>query len=206
MATLQASEEHAAWLARQPVAPPSEPGAVRLERVGDVLNVVLDRPTAHNAIDRFMRDQLFEAFELAALDADIKRVRLSGEGRSFSVGADLTEFGTTRDAAAGHLIRRRTLPASTLLQVAEKVEAHVNGACIGAGLEIAAFAKQVNASANSWFQLPELAMGIMPGAGGCVSLSRRIGRQRTALLALSGARIGARVALAWGLIDAIVDD
>ena len=55
-------------------------------------------------------------------------------------------------------------------------------------------------------QLPELAMGILPGAGGCVSLTRRIGRQRTALMILSGRRIGARQALDWGLIDAIVDE
>jgi enoyl-CoA hydratase/carnithine racemase len=49
-------------------------------------------------------------------------------------------------------------------------------------------------------------MGILPGAGGCVSVSRRIGRQRTALMILSGKRLNARQALAWGLIDAIVDE
>ncbi|MGE4306474.1 MAG: enoyl-CoA hydratase/isomerase family protein, partial [Novosphingobium sp.] len=65
---------------------------------------------------------------------------------------------------------------------------------------------KVRASRRSWFQLPELAMGILPGAGGCVSLTHRIGRQRALLLILSGKRIGARQALDWGLIDALMDE
>jgi enoyl-CoA hydratase/carnithine racemase len=71
---------------------------------------------------------------------------------------------------------------------------------------MAAWAKRFTAAPGAWFQLPELAMGVLPGAGGCVSLTRRIGRQRTALLILSGKRITARTALGWGLIDAIVDE
>ncbi|MFN3798403.1 MAG: enoyl-CoA hydratase/isomerase family protein, partial [Sphingobium yanoikuyae] len=77
---------------------------------------------------------------------------------------------------------------------------------VGSGLEMAAFAGQITASADAWFHLPELAMGIIPGAGGCVSLSRRIGRQRAALMILSGKRINARTALGWGLVDTIMDD
>ena len=83
---------------------------------------------------------------------------------------------------------------------------HVHGACVGAGFEIAAFATRFTASRRAWFQLPELAMGLLPGAGGCVSLTRRIGRQRTAELVFSGKRLSARKALEWGLIDALLDD
>jgi enoyl-CoA hydratase/carnithine racemase len=82
-------------------------------------------------------------------------------------------------------------------------DVHVQGACIGAGVEIAAFAARLTATADAWFQLPELAMGLVPGAGGCVSVPRRIGRQRAALMILSGRRINAPTALRWGLIDAI---
>ena len=77
---------------------------------------------------------------------------------------------------------------------------------MGSALEMAAIAGRITASPSAWFQLPELAMGVLPGAGGCVSVSRRIGRQRTALMILSGKRIGAQTALKWGLIDAIIDD
>jgi enoyl-CoA hydratase/carnithine racemase len=133
-------------------------------------------------------------------------VRLRGKGRAFSLGADLSEFGTTTDPATAHAIRMRTLPARMIERCADKLEVHVQGACVGAGLEMAAWARRITAAPNAWFQLPELAMGIIPGAGGCVSLSRRIGSSRTALLILSGRRLSARVALDWGLIDAIVDE
>jgi enoyl-CoA hydratase/carnithine racemase len=103
------------------------------------------------------------------------------------------------------MIRCRTLPAREAARCADRFAVEIDGACVGAGLELAAFAGRVTATRRSWFQLPELAMGIIPGAGGCVSLTRRIGRQRTALMVLSGRRIGARRALEWGLIDALVD-
>jgi enoyl-CoA hydratase/carnithine racemase len=118
----------------------------------------------------------------------------------------LNEFGTTTDPATAHAIRCLTLPARAAIACADRLAVHVDGACVGAGLELAAFASRVTATTRSWFQLPELAMGIIPGAGGCVSLPRRIGRQRTVLMVLSGRRIGARQALAWGLVDALVDD
>ena len=81
----------------------------------------------------------------------------------------------------------------------------MHGACIGSGIEFPAFAGRLVAVADAHFQLPELRFGLIPGAGGCVSLSRRIGRQRATWLLLSGKRITARRALEWGLIDAVVD-
>ncbi len=79
----------------------------------------------------------------------------------------------------------------------------VHGACVGAGVELPAFAARVVAREDATFELPELSMGLVPGAGGTVSLPRRIGRQRTAWLCLTGARIDARAALAWGLVDEV---
>ncbi len=203
---LQGGDEHAAWLAARPAASPSPAGHVRLARTGGRLDIRLDRPAALNAIDRPMRDGLREAFELAALDPGIDRVTLRGAGRAFSVGADLAEFGTTRDPATAHAIRLQTLPAHAIARCAEKLDVHVQGACVGAGLEMAAFARRITAGPRAWFQLPELAMGLIPGAGGCVSVARRIGRQAAAELILSGRRIDARTALAIGLVDELVDD
>ena len=201
---LQGSAEHAAWLeGRTPSPSPS--GRVLLSRNDTVLRIVLDRPWARNAIDRAMRDDLFEAFTVAASDPDIARVELRSVGPAFCVGGDLAEFGVTRDPAMAHRIRQLTLPARPLSLRVEILDVHIQGACVGAGLEIAAFAGRVTASPSAWFQLPELAMGLIPGAGGCVSVARRIGRQRTALLLLSGRRISAATALGWGLIDAIED-
>ncbi|MCT2400806.1 enoyl-CoA hydratase/isomerase family protein [Novosphingobium mangrovi (ex Huang et al. 2023)] len=204
-AMLQGSEAHRAWIAASPSPDPLPEGHVEVAREGDELYVTLDRPAAGNAIDRPMRDGLHEAFALASADASITRVVLRGNGKTFSLGADLSEFGTTTDPATAHMIRFATLPAREAVRCADRLEAHVDGACVGAGLELAAFARRITASRRSWFQLPELAMGILPGAGGCVSLTHRIGRQRTLLMILSGRRIAARQALDWGLVDALVD-
>ncbi|MCW1402794.1 enoyl-CoA hydratase/isomerase family protein [Novosphingobium sp. MW5] len=204
---LQGSGEFQSWLAgRGPVAPSGPPGLVNTERQEGVLAIQLDRPLADNAIDRPMRDGLAEAFELAVLDQTIERIMLTGAGRSFSLGAELSEFGTTRDPALAHAIRQQTLPAHWAARCGDRMEVFVQGACVGAGLEIAAFAKRIVAGPRAWFQLPELAMGLLPGAGGCVSLTRRIGRHRTAELILSGRRLNAREALAWGLVDEISAD
>lgn len=203
---LQGSEAYAAWLASRPAPEQrTQPGHVSVERRGAELHVVLNRPEAHNAIDRAMRDQLVEAFTLAALDPEIRSMKLRAVGRAFSVGGDLDEFGTTKDPATAHLIRSRTLPALALIRRPEIVDVHVQGACIGAGVEMSAFAGRVTAAPTAWFQLPELAMGLIPGAGGCVSVPRRVGRQRAALMMLSGQKIDADTALRWRLIDAIED-
>jgi enoyl-CoA hydratase/carnithine racemase len=189
---LQGSAEHGAWLtSRASKAQQLPPGNLVVERRDSVLHLIVDRPLARNAIDRALRDQLYEAFSLAALDPELHSVTLRAVGPAFSVGGDLEEFGTTRDPATAHLIRSRTSPAMALIARAEIFRAHVQGACVGAGLEMAAFAARLTATPEAWFQLPELAMGLIPGAGGCVSVPRRIGRQRTALMLLSGRRINA---------------
>jgi enoyl-CoA hydratase/carnithine racemase len=203
---LQGSAEHAAWLNAQPPAAPLPQGRVIADRRDDVLHIRLDRTAARNAIDRDMRDALRELFTLAALDPELRIVRLTGAGKAFCVGADLSEFGTTRDPATAHLIRMQTLPAHAIARCASKLEVHIQGGCVGSGLEMAAFAARISAAPNAWFQLPEVGMGVIPGAGGCVSISRRIGRQRAALLILSGRRINAATALDWGLVDSIMDN
>lgn len=205
-AALQAGAEHLGWRANRTAAKPTPSGRLQVTRTDNCLTLVLDRPEAGNAIDAPMRDALAEALELARLDPAITHVHLSASGRSFSLGADLAEFGTTPDPAAAHAIRRRTLPARLLAELGDRLDVHIGGACIGAGLEMAAFAQRITATPRAWFQLPELAMGVLPGAGGCVSLTARIGRQRTALMILSGRRIGAEIARSWGLVDQLTAD
>jgi enoyl-CoA hydratase/carnithine racemase len=75
---------------------------------------------------------------------------------------------------------------------------------VGAGIELAACAGHVVATADTRIGLPEVAMGLIPGAGGTVSLPARIGRHRTAWLALTGRTLDAPTAHAWGLVDALL--
>ena len=79
----------------------------------------------------------------------------------------------------------------------------MHGQVLGSGLEMAAFCGRIEAAADSVFGLPELSLGLIPGAGGTVSVTRRIGRWRTAYLVLSGRTITPDDALAWGLVDAL---
>jgi enoyl-CoA hydratase/carnithine racemase len=205
-AMLQAGPEHAAWLARRkpprPRAAPKEP-AVLVERMGDDLVLTLNRPEVHNAYSAEMRDRLVEGLELARADASIARVILGGRGLSFCSGGDLDEFGSRPDPATAHAVRSVRNAARLLAELSDRVEVEVHGACIGAGIELPAFARRVCARPNASFELPEISMGLIPGAGGTASIPRRIGRQRTAYLALTGARIDASTALGWGLVDEI---
>ena len=205
---LQGSREHQTWLAdRMPSSRPQRSaGKILVSREGDRLIATLDHPDSGNAIDHHMRDQLHEALTLAALDPDVRQVSIRATGRTFSLGAELGEFGTTIDPATAHSIRSYTLPARAAARCSKKLEVHVQGGCVGSGLELAAFAQRITATRDAWFHLPELSMGILPGAGGCVSLTRRVGRQRAAQMILSGKRLNARQALVWGLVDALVDE
>jgi len=208
-ATLQAGPEHKAWLAghrpAQTVAAPENGPQLLMERDGDALHLTLNRPTRYNALSVELRDALCEALRLVLADPTIERVSISGAGRCFSIGGDLDEFGTAPDPATAHAIRAIRMPALFLSRCADRVAFSLHGACIGAGVELPAFGRRVVAAQNSFFQLPELRFGLIPGAGGCISLPRRIGRHRTAWLALTGRRVGAAKALDWGLVDALSD-
>jgi enoyl-CoA hydratase/carnithine racemase len=202
--SLQAGPEFAAWRASRPRRDrPPDGDAVALTRSGDVLQVVLSRPHVRNALNTTMRDQLVEAFDLAALDPSIHAIHLRGAGEAFCAGGDLDEFGTFPDPASAFVVRLRQSVGRRIAAVADRVTAHLHGACMGSGIELPAFAGTVLADPGAVIGLPEVSLGLIPGAGGTVSLPRRIGRHRTALLALTGAPIDAATALTWGLVDAI---
>jgi enoyl-CoA hydratase/carnithine racemase len=202
--TLLGGAEFRRWLAGRPgrpVPPPGPEPAVLVERSGGVLGLTLNRPARRNAYSREMRDALAEALLVPALDATIDHVVITGAGPSFCSGGDLDEFGTAPDAATAHFVRTSGGAASLLHRICDRTEVRVHGACVGAGIELPAFARRVVAEPGTTFRLPEVAMGLIPGAGGTVSIPRRIGRWRTLYLALSGTLLAAETALSWGLAD-----
>jgi enoyl-CoA hydratase/carnithine racemase len=176
---------------------------VRVTRAGDRLDLVLSRPHSRNALNRAMRDGLLEGLALAAADPSLATVVLRGEGTSFCSGGDLDEFGTFSDPAAAHLVRLGTSIGRALLALGERLVVEVHGPCAGSGVELPAFAPRVLAHPDFTAALPEVGLGLIPGAGGTVSITRRVGRHRMVLLALSGARIDAATALRWGLVDEV---
>jgi hypothetical protein len=206
-AALLASGPFLAWRAARPprpVPPETEP-PVLVQRHDGCLRVVLNRPRLHNAVNTPLRDALVEALALAVADATIETVELTGAGPSFSSGGDLEEFGTVGDPATAHAVRLTRHPARWVHLCADRVVVRAHGACLGAGIELASFARRVVATTDAFFGLPEVGMGLIPGAGGTVGITRRIGPERTAWLTLTGARIDPATALAWGLVDEVED-
>lgn len=205
--TLQAGPEFARWLdERGPARMPDIADPVLARRDGDTLRIEFNRPQRHNAFSTDARAALLEALTVARLDPSVTGIVLSGNGPSFCSGGDLAEFGTLADPASAHLARTRHSPALALdalcTRLGRSCRAEVHGMVMGSGLEMAAFCGWVAAREDSVFGLPELVLGLIPGAGGTVSVTRRIGRWRTAYLVLSGRTIGADVARSWGLVDA----
>jgi enoyl-CoA hydratase/carnithine racemase len=178
---------------------------VLIERDDGSMLVTLNRPARRNAYSRELRDALVEALLVPALDETIRRVVIAGAGPSFCSGGDLDEFGTAPDTATAHFIRTSGGAAGLLHRIADRAEVRVHGACVGAGIEISAFAGRVIARPGTTFRLPEVAMGLIPGAGGTVSIPRRIGPWRTLYLALSGTALDAETAARWGLVDQAAD-
>ncbi len=205
---LQGGPEFLRWRAaraRKAVTPDPDEGPVVASRTDETLRIELNRPARHNALSRSLRDALCEALDVALHDPSVEVVEVMGRGPSFCSGGDLDEFGDSPDPATAHLVRTTRSPARGFARLAERLRVRVHGACLGAGVELPAFAARVTAAPDARFGLPELLLGLVPGAGGTVSLPRRIGRQATAKLALMGGTIDAAEALDLGLIDAIED-
>ena len=206
--TLQHGREFRRWLQGRP---PSAGGngsdaedPVLMVRENDRLTLTLNRPGKHNAYSAAMRDALVAALHVPLADANVCRVTVRGAGASFCAGGDLDEFGEARDSAEAHLSRTVRSAGALLHRLAPRTVCELHGACIGAGIELPAFSGRVVAREGSFFQLPEVSMGLIPGAGGTVSILKRIGRHRAAFMALSGLRIDAAIAAAWGLVDEVV--
>ena len=200
-----ASEGFRAWRAANPPRQrPDDPAPrVRIAEADGALRLTLDRPAARNAFDARMRDALCAALAFAAEHPDAPAVILDGAGPAFSAGGDLDEFGQAADPGTAHLIRTLRSAAQGVRDLGPRITARLHGACVGAGIEVPAAAARVVAASGAFFRLPEVSMGLIPGAGGTATIPRRIGRQRTAFMAISGADIDVATARAWGLVDAV---
>ncbi|MFJ8023530.1 enoyl-CoA hydratase/isomerase family protein [Streptomyces sp. NPDC096311] len=202
--TALGGDEFRRWLAHRgprPLPPTVETPPVLVERHGDLLSITLNRPERRNAYSRQLRDALVDALRVAVLDESISALTLEGAGPAFCSGGDLDEFGTVPDTTTGHFVRRFAGAAELMHRTSRRTTVRLHGACVGAGIELAAFAGRVVATRDTVIRLPEVGMGLIPGAGGTVSIPRRIGRWRTLYLALSGVGLDAATAARWGLVD-----
>jgi enoyl-CoA hydratase/carnithine racemase len=206
-ASLQNGPEFMSWLGERGrrVRPLDETPRVRVDDHGETVDIVLTRRRLRNLLDSVMRDQLVDALKAVGAGTD-RPVFLRAEGPAFCAGGDTAEFGTVSDPATAHAVRATANVAPWLHRVADRTTAVIEGPCVGAGVELAAVCARVEATRGARFRLPETRMGLIPGAGGTVSIPRRIGPRRTLEWLLTGDEIDATTALTWGLVDEIMPD
>jgi enoyl-CoA hydratase/carnithine racemase len=202
--TLLGGSEFERWRTAHRASPVRNVGAVRYEREGDHVTLTLASPETRNAMVAAMRDGLWEQLAAVLDDPSKPRVTLRADGACFSTGGDLDEFGSNTDLAQAHAIRGARSIARLVHELGERIEVVFHGACIGSGLEGPAAAARRVAVEGAFFQLPELKLGLIPGAGGTVTVPRAIGRHRACAMMLGGARVSAATALDWGLVHAMV--
>lgn len=201
---LQGGPEFAAWRAANPASPAADGDEprVRVTHERGHAVVTLTRAARHNALDAALRDQLDAA--LASLARTAEPVIVRGEGPSFCSGGDLGEFASFPDPASAHVIRLTRSLAWRFHQLERRLVVGLHGACLGAGIELPAFAGRVVASDDARIGLPELGLGLVPGAGGTVSIPRRANRGTLLRLLWDGDPIDAYRAKRWGLVDEVV--
>ncbi len=166
---------------------------------GDVAVITLNSPPV-NALSANVREGLFEGFKAATADPAVKAIVLICEGRTFIAGADITEFG---GAARGPSL----FDVQEMMENAPKpVIAAIHGTALGGGLEVALVAHYRVAVPSARLGLPEVNLGLLPGAGGTQRLPRVAGPEKALEMMTSGRHAPASEALAMGLVDELAEE
>jgi 3-hydroxyacyl-CoA dehydrogenase len=172
---------------------------VYFERRGEVAVLQVDNPPV-NGLNLAIRKGLAAGLQRARNDVKVRVVVITGTDRIFSGGADIREFNTPAATAEPNL-----------LQIIDAVESNnkpviaaINGVCMGGGLELSLACHYRLATPNATMGLPEVKLGLLPGAGGTQRLPRAVGAELALQMIVSGEPIGASAALKAGLVDRIV--
>jgi 2-(1,2-epoxy-1,2-dihydrophenyl)acetyl-CoA isomerase len=172
--------------------------------------VTLNRPEKLNAWNLQLGLDLREAVDALATDASVRAVLITGAGRAFSSGADLSEPAETAPDGSldlGGVLRERYNPIITALREMPKpVVCAVNGPAVGIGCSLALAGDLVLAARSSYFLLAFVNIGLVPDGGASAFVPARAGLARAMEMTLLGERVGAEQALEWGLVNRVVDD
>ena len=178
-------------------------GDVALKTDGHVALLHIDRPPHNHVTVDLMRD-LADALSEIDDERNLRVTVLTTEGKSFCAGADLVAPSGIASPGAGPGINALYVEAVRLFSNKKPIVAAVQGAAVGAGLGLALVADFRIAAPEARFTANFVKLGFHPGFGITHTLPRLIGEQRAALLCLTGRRIKAEEALAWGLVDEVV--
>jgi len=172
-----------------------------INRHDRVLQLTLNRPQARNALNNALLTQIADALDAAQQDSGVGAVVITGTERVFAAGADLQEMAQKDLAATLNDIRPRIW--ARIDAFSKPLIAAVNGYALGAGCELALLCDVVVAGDNAAFGLPEITLGIMPGAGGTQRLIRCVGKSLATQMVLSGKSINVQRAQQAGLVSEV---
>ena len=176
------------------------------EKQGPLAHISLDRPDVLNAYNIQMRDDFSEVLAAVRDDPDVGCLLITGQGRAFCAGADLTEFGTAPSQAVARKVRWERDVWGQFLSLPVPVVAAIHGYCIGSGIEIALLCDIRIGAEGAVFAMPEVQLGMIPAAGGTQMLPRTTGWSSAMDLLLTGRRIGAKEALSLGLLTRLAPE
>src|SRR5215472_16319818 len=170
-----------------------------LSKSGDIAVITLNSPPV-NALSAAVRDGLHDGFKQAITDPSVQAIVLICDGRTFIAGADISEFGGSQKGAS-------PFDVQNMMEDSPKpVVAAIHGTALGGGLEVALACHYRVAVPSARCGLPEVNLGLLPGAGGTQRLPRIVGPQKAMEMMTSGAHVPAKACLDMGLVDAIVDE
>ena len=180
------------------------------ENRGAVTILTLNRPSKLNALNNSLIAEIMHALDDIELDPSVRAIVITGAGRAFSAGADISEFQKHMLAGSAAAVVHFLRPGQ---QMTRRVEAYpkpiiaaVNGIAFGGGCELVESTHIAFAADSATFSKAEINIGIMPTFGGTQRLPRNIGRKTATELILSGRVVNAREAANWGLINRVVPD
>ncbi len=175
-------------------------GVERAGPAGELIVLTLNRPHARNAIDAALLDALSAALRDVSPDDGTRAVILSGAGGTFCAGMDLKERAGFDDERLADQHRRIVELIGLVRELPVPVIAAVEGFALGGGFELALACDLVVAARDAQFGLPEVSVGIFPGGGGVRLLTWAVGAARARDLVLTGRRVSAVEAEAWGIV------
>ena len=175
------------------------------EKEGPVAQVTLNRPESLNAYNIQMRNDLFEVLTAIRDDPEVRVALFVGAGeKAFCAGADLSEFLTAPSPTIARQVRFGRDLWGLFLSLPQPLIAALHGYVIGSGIEIALCCDIRIAAVDTEFRMPEVGLGIIPGAGGTQMLPRTIGRARALEILLTGRWFESEEALQIGLVSEVV--
>jgi len=180
-------------------------GDITLKRTNHIAVLEIDRPPHNHVSVELMRD-LADALDIIDVEKDMRVTVLCSAGKNFCAGADLVSPSGIANPGAGPGINQLYVEAGRLFAAKKPIVAAVQGAAVGAGLGLALVADFRIAAPDARFTANFVKIGFHPGFGITHTLPRIVGVQRAELLCLTGRRIKADEALAWGLVDEVADD